>query len=94
VKLIASGESIRIKFVLVLEYAPGQFAREPNIQPSRFVRHDVNPIGFHAFARDCTRLESSGADSSGLTEVVTMIMRRRCSALGTAGRWGGVVFGL
>jgi hypothetical protein len=69
VELVSRGEAIRIEFVLVLEYAIGQLASEPNIQPSRLVRHDVNPVGLHAFAKDCTRLESSGADSSGLTEL-------------------------
>ena len=54
----------------MLEYPIRQLAGESNIQPSRLVRHDVNPVGLHAFARDCTRLETSGADSSGLTEAV------------------------
>jgi hypothetical protein len=42
---------------------------------------------------DYARLESSGADSSGLTDAMPRFRQLGCSALGTAGRWVGVVFG-
>jgi hypothetical protein len=74
VELIPRGEAVRIKFVLVLVYAKGQVAGESRIQPARLVRHDVSPIGLHAFAPDCTRIESSGADSSGLTKALRKIL--------------------
>jgi len=71
VELVSRGEAIRIEFVFVLIYAIRQRAGEPDIQLSRFVRHDVSPVGLHACATDCTRLEISGADSSGLTEAMS-----------------------
>src|SRR6478672_1790002 len=50
VELVLGGEAIRIQFVLVLKYAPWKLAGEANIQPSRLVGHDVNPVGLHACA--------------------------------------------
>src|SRR3954463_85398 len=69
VEFISCCETVGIEFVLVLEYTVRQRAGGSRIQPARLIRHDVNPVGLHAFAPDCTRLESSGADSSASHEL-------------------------
>jgi predicted urease superfamily metal-dependent hydrolase len=61
---ITRGEAVRIELELVFSDAAAQIAGESGVEPSRFVRHDVNPELFHARVGILPALVRSGADSS------------------------------
>ena len=63
IELVARSETIGIQLFLMLYHPADDIRGEAGIQPSRLVRHDVNPKAFHA-PEIVSCLKGSGADSS------------------------------